>query len=481
MQRGQIIKMNDNQNIEVCLFPMEHLFITQGPGFNSDGTDNPASPSHAGSWAVDNIGEATDIRDENNDIIEQKISDVFAPVTVKLVKKCTDEIDGEIYGHACVFSSVNPVLFPDLTIDYLDMEIVHCDNIDFLVEGNTYAQGSLIYREGNHGYSDGSHVHIEVRKRGTHSIPNGFHQFFTNEYGVWQLKDNEPIQGIFFLNDTAIISNVPTIFGAPSWQYYNVASFNASGKTNGWHEYNGDSYYVINEVVQTGWITIDNETFYFDLSTGVMQKGLKELAGTKYYFDPSTGVLQTGWRTLDGDIYYFDSDNYGAAVIGWETISGEYYCFDTDGCLITSCWIYDGTIPMYYVDSTGKRLRGWVQLAYPEETEIHWFYFNNPNDYNVTGLNSGQLARSKWIASGSYWYYVGPEGKMVTNDWVASGSDWYFVLSDGKMAYSCQIRDTDGKYYAFKTSGVCMNSSGNADKYNETTYPLVADYYTNAN
>lgn len=43
----------------------------------------------------------------------------------------------------------------------------------------------------------------------------------------------------------------------------------------------------------------------------------------------SNGVMQTGWQTIDNKTYYFSET--GSGLVGWQTIDGKlYYCY-SDG------------------------------------------------------------------------------------------------------------------------------------------------------
>lgn len=401
MKRRQQIK--NSNGVEVCLFPMESLQCGQGPGYLSTTKVNVGSFSHCGSWAIDNSG------DKAPDSSPEDYSDVFAPVTVRLIKKYNSLAS---MANTCAFSSVDKVLFPDGSIDYLDLTLTHCNDISFLTEGETYPQGHKIYKEGTAG-NVASHVHMEARKRGDKGNVDLKTYYFTSDgtrydYKVdnyvkssWSLIGNEPVQSIFFINDTTIKSDIPNVPGVPTWKSYDEEPFDPSDKSDGWHQYNGTWYYVENHACVTGWQKIGSSWYCFE-ADGKMKTGWVAYGNDWYWLSPGSGVMQIN-EFVDNERFYVGSDGKMLRS-GWTLINGEYY---------------------YFKDKE-------------RDTEPRYAAF--------------------------------ADGQKLTNVWIP-GSSWYYMLSDGKMAKNCQIKE-NGKYYAFNSSGACLNQAGQTTQYNTTTYPM---------
>ncbi|WP_376745148.1 N-acetylmuramoyl-L-alanine amidase family protein, partial [Pygmaiobacter massiliensis] len=66
----------------------------------------------------------------------------------------------------------------------------------------------------------------------------------------------------------------------------------------------GHWQYFLNGQYLTGWQTIGDGRYYFDLVTGYAAVGQVKIDGNSYYFN-SNCVLQTGWQTIGGAKYYF--------------------------------------------------------------------------------------------------------------------------------------------------------------------------------
>jgi len=120
----------------------------------------------------------------------------------------------------------------------------------------------------------------------------------------------------------------------------------------------------------TGWQTVDEKTYYFNETTGVMEKlkwvdgyyldanglrtsaawttiegvnylflengkkatGMVDYNDKKYYFSTTTGAQQTGFKVIDNTTYYFNPSKGGAMAMNETvTINGIPYNFDENG------------------------------------------------------------------------------------------------------------------------------------------------------
>ena len=101
------------------------------------------------------------------------------------------------------------------------------------------------------------------------------------------------------------------------------------------------SYYYFNEdgVMQTGFQTIDNKTYFFSRVNGVRRTGMFSINNYMYYFDED-GVMQTGTFTIDGLEYKFDVS--GKLIGGWQFKDGKTYFLKSDGSYIKGWAIVEG-------------------------------------------------------------------------------------------------------------------------------------------
>ncbi|MCC8051757.1 MAG: L,D-transpeptidase family protein [Clostridiales bacterium] len=162
-------------------------------------------------------------------------------------------------------------------------------------------------------------------------------------------------------------------------------------------------YYDADGVMQTGWQTIGEDTYYFITSSSKLPEGsavtgLAKINGSRYYFD-TNGVMQTGWQTIGSYKYYFQTTGtgteVGAAAIGLTKI-GKY---------------------KYYFDSNGRAQTGWVKINKKK------YYFGS----------NYRMKTSTWVKVGKYYYYVNKNGVMQTSCVTGSSSKGYgYVNSQGR-------------------------------------------------
>ena len=171
----------DENNVEVCLFPLEYMYISQGEG---------GSYSHQGRWAIDFLGW-----DENG---RKYHCPYYAPCSCKVVQH------GTYYN---VWQSLNQVITPSGK-KYVTFVVMHDDTPPPL--GTTVYQGGLIGHTGTATSPGGTpvtgdHVHM--------SGANGTFQGWIN--GGKDLRNREHLYNLFFVNDTTILDG----FGY-NWRIY---------------------------------------------------------------------------------------------------------------------------------------------------------------------------------------------------------------------------------------------------------------------
>ena len=157
---------------EVCLFPLEYLYMTQDEG---------GDYSHVGTYNIDFVGY-------NGSVVITR-APLYAPVSMKLIS---------IGGAHEIWESLNPVHLPNGNLDYLSLLVAHDNAPPYTIIGDTVAQGQLFYRTGTAGFVTGDHVHICCGQgQGGYLVerPGGNYDL-NNRIHCWE--------GLF-VNDTVII------------------------------------------------------------------------------------------------------------------------------------------------------------------------------------------------------------------------------------------------------------------------------------
>jgi len=231
---------------------------------------------------------------------------------------------------------------------------------------------------------------------------------------------------------------------------------------NEWVEKNGKRYYYNSKgEMVTGWLTLNNQTYYLNPKDGAMRTGVIKVQKKYYYLNPTTGQQQTGWRTHKNKTYYFEKKHKYAAI-GWRTIKKKSYYFDSTGVLLKNKWTPDR---QYRTDKDGVRATRFVTLS------KHTYYFSKKDGKLVTGRKKilghhyyfnkkGRMQKDKWIGG----RYYESDGKMATNKWVVSK----YVNGSGRVTRTRNVGfHTVGKrtyYYDPVTFAMVKNAWHEIDK-----------------
>lgn len=163
---------------EVCLFPFEYMYISQGEG---------ESYSHTNTYNIDFLGY------NSNGIVLN--CPFYAPCTLK----CVDIWDSS--SNTRVYESVNKVHLANGNIDYLTIYFSHDDNPPHNV-GDVINQGQLLGRTGTTGYVTGDHIHSccgEGRYIGfTQRVQGGVEWDLTNRIHYYYAT---------YVNDTVLVED----------------------------------------------------------------------------------------------------------------------------------------------------------------------------------------------------------------------------------------------------------------------------------
>lgn len=155
--------------MEKPIYPSKFMRITQGFG----------EGSHRGGFAIDEAGRDTGV------------DNLFAPYT-GIIKKVYQSDANEIW-----FESMDRVLYPDGTIDYMNILMAHDNDINDLYIGKVIKQGERLYQEGTKGRATGNHCHMEC----------GLGKFsgsgwYKNSYGNWVIKNGKDPTECLWIDDS---------------------------------------------------------------------------------------------------------------------------------------------------------------------------------------------------------------------------------------------------------------------------------------
>ena len=180
------------------------------------------------------------------------------------------------------------------------------------------------------------------------------------------------------------------------------------------------------------------------------------------------GNMQTGWVSLDNDHYYFDKN--GLSFSGKLTLGGHTYTFGEDGKMTKGSFEKNSDNSYsYYIN--GQKQRGWFEI------DGDWYYFSRTNGFktlkgekSVNGMtytfsNSGKLIKGAWNKTNQgTCYYWGPY--PVTGLQVIDGYTYYFDSADTYMLVNESV-EIDGDVYAFGSDGRFAHMGDHVDDNND--------------
>lgn len=158
-------RLYDTQGNEVCLFPLEYMYISQGE-------------HHL--YALDFLGW-----DSNGRVYD---CPCYAPFSGTIVFTGND--------HNMIYWSDNPVRLVDGTLSNVSILVAHSDTPPPVV-GYHYNQGDLWYHTGNYGQSTGDHLHMEVALGHVRWDSSGQH--LLNPSSMWNVMS---------VNDTTLVNDL---------------------------------------------------------------------------------------------------------------------------------------------------------------------------------------------------------------------------------------------------------------------------------
>lgn len=292
-------------------------------------------------------------------------------------------------------------------------------------------------------------------------------------------------QGAYYLGtDGVMMTNAFTPDG-----YY--VGENGAYLTNTKINVDGKDYYLnaVGKVAKNQWVG----DYYLDENGNVVKNSwagsywcgedgkyvINTFTPDEYYCGSDGVYVRNRWIKVDGKDYYMN----GYGKMAKNTWSGAYY-LGADGVMMTNAFTKDNYYvgndgayyrsrwfkhkgKDYYVDGNGHVVKNaWIGSYYLGEDGAMLTSTFTPDGYYVGA--DGLWSPSKWIQSGSYWWYRHSDGTYTTNDfeningqtyyfdasgymvtgWKQIGSDWYYFNSAGVMVKDAWV----GNYY-FESDG----------------------------
>lgn len=157
--------------MEKPIYPSPYMRITQGYMMGT----------HASSYAIDEAG------------MDTGIDHIKAPFTGVIKKIYT--VSNEVW-----LESVDKVLYPDGTIDYMTILFCHDNDVSNLFIGKTIKQGEIFYQEGTKGNASGNHCHIECAQgkfTGT--------GWYKNPSGYWSINNGKRPEDCLWIDDSITV------------------------------------------------------------------------------------------------------------------------------------------------------------------------------------------------------------------------------------------------------------------------------------
>jgi len=268
----------------------------------------------------------------------------------------------------------------------------------------------------------------------------------------------------------------------------------------------GRTFFINNDGSKyTGTRMIDGNLYYFEINSGVMQKGISiELEDGKtlptsnkygtptnitrrYYFDSETGQLVKKQTIKEHDKWYYYGDD-GNAIRpqdGEVNIDGQIVYLYANGRQAKGELVLDNGVLRYYDPNSGARVSNTTLTingmtyrfdengvgmdapnpnGYYSDDNGNWYY-KNVNGDNLTGAqiingqklffrDNGQQVKGAYGDSYGdlYAFYDINSGNLVTNRYVEYMGNWFYVGKDGKPVKGA--RNIDGQDVFFNYRGV---------------------------
>lgn len=160
--------------MEKPLYPSKNMRITQRYNVGS----------HIDSYAIDEAGP------------DSNISTLYAPFT-GIIKKIYQTDANEVW-----LESIEPVEYPDGTIDYMTIMFAHSNDVSNLFVGKKINRKEPFYSEGTKGNATGNHCHIECGKGNFTGTG-----WYKNNGGSYSINNKKKPEECLWIDDSIKIIN----------------------------------------------------------------------------------------------------------------------------------------------------------------------------------------------------------------------------------------------------------------------------------
>ena len=275
----------------------------------------------------------------------------------------------------------------------------------------------------------------------TGELKEGWQQIDNEKY---YFKDGFALSGFNEIDENTYFFGITTNKLLHGWQNYNGKFYlDEEGKIiNGWNTINGERYYTENNYVVSGEKTIDNKKYFFGITTNKLLYGWQNYNG-KFYADDVTGELKEGWQQIDNEIYYFKDSR---ALSGLNEIDSKKYFFGiTTNKLLHGWQNYNGRF--YADDVSGELKEGWQQIDNEKYYFKDGFALSGFNEIDENtyffGITTNKLLHGWQNYNGKF--YLDEEGKII-NGWNTINGDRYYIENNYVVSGEKII---DGNKYFF--------------------------------
>ncbi|MCI8453721.1 MAG: hypothetical protein HFE84_03790 [Lachnospiraceae bacterium] len=289
--------------------------------------------------------------------------------------------------------------------------------------------------------------------------------------GKWYYVDadgamvmNQMIDDSFYVNESGEMVKDTWMLLQDGWSSeYGWRYFGDTGRviSDGWKDIGGSRYHFTDSVMDTGWLELEDDTYYLG-SSGVMTTGWKKLRAdgeewreSWYYFDKNGKQMKKSEKKIDGDTYVFDED--GRMLTGWVNLSD--FSSSEEENLST-----DEIRSLCFYRSNGARAEGWQERSTPDGEDEGWMFFKNGRPHS-TGQGTTKVGEYGMAKVESDIYCFNEQGIMVTGlVEIEDGRKFYFEPSSGKMLTGRVVVNDDEHdhevFYFSTTGGVGSKGDG---------------------
>ena len=251
-----------------------------------------------------------------------------------------------------------------------------------------------------------------------------------NMHGLLELTDKAPISG----GNTGSGQDKPEFTGmvteddGKKYWYENGLRQGTEGRGKEIYDPESDAWYWL-DAVQNGAVATSKDVY-------------QESSGGKWVRYDKEGHMIKGWDKTEAGTYYFDLIT-GAMAKGVVEISGVSYRFDeVTGILLDKTFIVEDGRRYWYENGILQGTKGRGKEIYDPASHA-WYWLD--------AVQNGAVATSKDVyqeSSGGKWVRYDEEGHMIKGWNTTSSGTYYFDLITGAMKKGVYF-DSNGKYYYF--------------------------------